>query len=48
MTSPFELATHPKALDIVEALIGPMIPLFDATYVIKEPQTKTHVSWRQV
>ncbi len=47
MRSPFELATHPRVLDMVEALIGPDILLYDTTYVIKEPHTDAHVSWHQ-
>lgn len=47
LTSPLELATHPKVLDLVEAMIGPNILLFNATYIIKEPQTRAHVSWHQ-
>ncbi len=47
MTSPFEMATHPKVLDVVEALIGPDILLYDVTYIIKEPHTDAHVSWHQ-
>lgn len=47
LRSPFELATHPRVLDIVEALIGPDILLYDVTYIIKEPGTDSHVSWHQ-
>jgi ectoine hydroxylase-related dioxygenase (phytanoyl-CoA dioxygenase family) len=47
MTSPLAMATHPRVLDIVEALIGPDILLYDVTYIIKEPQTEAHVSWHQ-
>ena len=47
MTSPYEMATHPKVLDAVEALIGPDILLYDVTYIIKEPHTDAHVSWHQ-
>ena len=47
MTSPYQLATHPKVLDVVEALIGPDILLYDVTYIIKEPHTASHVSWHQ-
>ena len=47
MRSPYELATHPRVLDMVEALIGPDILLYDATYIIKEPGTEAHVSWHQ-
>ncbi len=47
MTSPFALATRPEVLDVVEALIGPDILLYDVTYIIKEPNTASHVSWHQ-
>ena len=47
LRSPLELATHPRVLDIVEALIGPNILLWTSTYIIKEPDTPTHVSWHQ-
>lgn len=45
--SPYELATRPNVLDIVEQLIGPNILLFNVTYIIKEAQTTSHVSWHQ-
>lgn len=47
LRSPLELATHPRVLDVVEALIGPNILLWTSTYIIKEPGTATHVSWHQ-
>ena len=47
LKSPFELATNKKILDIVEKIIGPNILLHNVTYIIKEPNTKTHVSWHQ-
>ena len=47
ITSPYELATHPKVLDIVEAMIGPDILLYDSPFIIKEPHTDAHVSWHQ-
>lgn len=47
MRSPYELATQPRVLDMVEALIGPDVLLYDATYIIKEPHTDAHVSWHQ-
>ena len=47
LASPFELATNPLVLDIVEHLIGLNILLFNATYIVKEPQTRSHVSWHQ-
>lgn len=47
MTSPAELASHPAVLDVVEALIGPDILVYNVTYIIKEANTPTHVSWHQ-
>jgi len=47
LTSPLALATHPRALDVVEALIGPDILLHNATYIVKEAGTDSHVSWHQ-
>ncbi len=47
LRSPLELATMPAVLDIVERMIGPNILLYNATYIIKEPQTGSHVSWHQ-
>ena len=47
LKSPFELATLPHVLDIVEGLIGPDILLYNVTYIIKEPDTSSHVSWHQ-
>ncbi len=45
--SPYELATHPRVLDIVRVLIGPDILLYDVAYIIKEPHATSHVSWHQ-
>ncbi|TDQ84456.1 phytanoyl-CoA dioxygenase PhyH [Dongia mobilis] len=47
LRSPLELATHPRILDVVEALIGPDILLYDVEYIIKEPHAPSHVSWHQ-
>lgn len=47
LTSPLELATATAVLDTVEALVGPNILLLDATYIVKEPQTASFVSWHQ-
>ncbi|MEL7542283.1 MAG: phytanoyl-CoA dioxygenase family protein [Pseudomonadota bacterium] len=47
LRSPLELVTHPRVLDIVEAMIGPNILLYNATYIIKEPHAPAHVSWHQ-
>lgn len=47
MKSAFDLATHPKLLDIVESLLGPDILLYSTSFIIKEPHTETHVSWHQ-
>ena len=46
-TSPWQLATLPSVLDIVQALIGPDILLYNVTYIIKEPHSTSHVSWHQ-
>lgn len=47
LPSPYELATHPAVLDVVERCIGPDILLYNATYIIKEPGTEAHVAWHQ-
>ena len=47
LTSPYEIATNKKVLDIVEKLIGPNILLYNVTYIIKEPHSLSHVSWHQ-
>ena len=47
LTSPLELACHPAMLDIVESLIGPDILLYNVVYIVKEPHSKSYVSWHQ-
>jgi len=47
LTSPYALATRPDVLDLVEAMIGPDILLYNVTYIIKEPHSPSHVSWHQ-
>jgi hypothetical protein len=47
LTSPLSLSTNPMVLDVVEALIGPDILLYNATYIIKEPSTDAFVAWHQ-
>jgi ectoine hydroxylase-related dioxygenase (phytanoyl-CoA dioxygenase family) len=47
LRSPYELATHPRVLDTVEALIGPDILLHNVTYIVKEAGSSAHVSWHQ-
>lgn len=47
LRSPLALATKKEVLDLVERMIGPDILLYNATYIIKEPQTDAHVSWHQ-
>jgi len=47
LRSPLALATMPRALDIVEALIGPDILLYNVTYIIKEAGAESFVSWHQ-
>ena len=43
----YEIATNKILLDFVEDLIGKNVLLYNATFIIKEPMTKTHVSWHQ-
>mgnify|MGYP001445644355 CR=1 FL=1 len=43
----YEIATNSILLNSVEELIGKNILLYNATFIIKEPRTKTHVSWHQ-
>ncbi len=45
--SAYNLATHKNVLDVVEQCIGENILLYNCTYIIKEPQTETFVSWHQ-
>ena len=47
LRSPYELVVHPNILDVVDQILGPDILLYNATYIIKEPNTPTHVSWHQ-
>jgi len=47
LRSPYKLVSHPRILDVVEQLLGPDILLYNSTYIIKEPNTPTHVSWHQ-
>lgn len=47
LRSPYQLATLPKILDVVEQLIGTDILLYNTTYIIKEANTPAHVSWHQ-
>ncbi len=47
LRSPLELATHARVLDVVKALVGPNVLLWNATYIVKEPHTPTFVSWHQ-
>lgn len=47
LRSPMELATHPRVLEVVNALIGPNVLLWNGTYIVKEPRSSAHVSWHQ-
>jgi ectoine hydroxylase-related dioxygenase (phytanoyl-CoA dioxygenase family) len=47
LTSPAEIVTDPRVLDIVEKMIGPNILLHNVTYITKEAHTESHVSWHQ-
>jgi len=47
LRSAWDLASHPEAVDVVESLIGPDILVYNVTYIIKEPGSRSHVSWHQ-
>ena len=47
LSSAAKLVNHARILDVVEQLIGPDILIYNATYIIKEANTKSHVSWHQ-
>lgn len=47
LRSPLVLATHPRVLEIVNALIGPNVLLWNGAYIVKEPHSRAHVSWHQ-
>jgi ectoine hydroxylase-related dioxygenase (phytanoyl-CoA dioxygenase family) len=47
LSSAANLVSHPRILDVVEQLIGPDLLIYNATYIIKEANTKSHVSWHQ-
>ena len=43
----WQAASHPRVLDMVSALIGPDVLLYNVTYIIKEAGTPTFISWHQ-
>ena len=43
----YQLSINENLLDKIESLIGPNILLYSTSFVIKEPHSKTHVSWHQ-
>ena len=47
LRSPYELATHPALVDLVEKIIGPDVLLYNVTYIIKEPHTNNFASFHQ-
>ena len=47
LRSPLALATHPRVLDSVEAILGRDLLLYNVTYIVKEAHTGAHVSWHQ-
>ena len=42
-----ELVRHVSILDLVEALIGPDIPVFHTTVWLKPPRSENYVPWHQ-
>ena len=47
LTWVYQLAIDNNILDLVEKIIGPNILLHNATFIIKEANTPSHVSWHQ-
>ena len=47
LTSPLELASDPRVLDVVEQILGPDILVYNVTYIIKEARSPSHVTWHQ-
>ena len=43
----YKLGTNNKLLDKIEEILGPNILLYNTSFVIKEPKSKTHISWHQ-
>ena len=43
----YQIAINEKLLNKVETLLGPNILLYNTSFVIKEPHSKTHISWHQ-
>lgn len=43
----YEIVVNPRVLDAVEAVIGPDILIWGATFFTKEPRTENYVSWHQ-
>lgn len=42
-----QIACNPRILDAVESILGPDILLWGSTFFIKEPHSKSFVSWHQ-
>lgn len=47
LRSPYQLATHPTILNVVEQILGADILLYNTAYIIKEANSPAHVSWHQ-
>ena len=47
LTWVYKLAIDNNILDLVEKILGPNILLHNATFIIKEANTLSHVSWHQ-
>ncbi|MEQ8603801.1 MAG: phytanoyl-CoA dioxygenase family protein [Marivibrio sp.] len=41
------MVRHPKLLDAVTAILGPDVLAYESSFIIKEPQTESFVSWHQ-
>ena len=47
LSSTFEIAKNKKIIDVVSNILGPDLLLYNATYLIKEVNDPTFVSWHQ-
>lgn len=43
----YDLATRPRVLDAVEALLGPDVLIWDSRWFTKQPGDATYISWHQ-
>ena len=42
-----QIVRNPKILDVIETILGPNLLVWGSGFFIKEPESKTFVSWHQ-